>query len=66
VLTPYRYRAGVDVASAVGPERESGLCRHADPGGDEGLHDDDVVACGCNAWGETFLPTHGDQLVPTE
>jgi hypothetical protein len=35
---------GVDVGSAVGLERESGLGRYAGACGNERLHDDDVVA----------------------
>jgi hypothetical protein len=49
---------------AVGLQRKSGQGRDAYAGGDEGLHDDHVVAGGCDAWRESFLPTHGDQLVP--
>jgi hypothetical protein len=35
---------GVDVGSATGFKREAGQGRDADAGGDEGLHDDHVVA----------------------
>ena len=53
----------MDVGSAVGLESETGQRGDAYAGGDEGLHDDHVVAEGGDAWGEAFSPAHGGQLV---
>ena len=53
---------GVHVRPVVGLEREAGLGGHADAGGDEGLHDDDVVAVRGDARGEALALARGAQL----
>jgi hypothetical protein len=54
------YLSDFNVRVVVGSERKPGQDRDAFAGGDEGFHDNHVVAEEPDAWSEAFFPTHGE------